>query len=64
MNDAEFRAVLDWRMCSDPWPQDVPQTVIDDWIERLCHEYGYQNFVTAYHEFVPTHQDNRFGVGA
>ena len=50
MNDTEFRAVLDWRMTSDPWNDAVPREVIDDWIERECQERGYENFAVAYHE--------------
>lgn len=50
MNNTEFRALLDWRMCSDPFPESVPVTIVDDWIERECQERGYPNFATAYHE--------------
>lgn len=66
MNDVEFRAVLDWRMCSDPFPTDVPVQVIDDWIEGECHERGYGSFAEAYHDHAPHFipDDSKFGVGA
>jgi hypothetical protein len=68
MNNTEFRALLDWRMCSDPFPADVPIGIIDDWIERECQQRGYQSFAVAYHEH-PTENshfspDGQFGVGA
>lgn len=44
MNDTEFRAVLDWRMISDPWNDDVPREVIDDWLERESQQRGHQSF--------------------
>lgn len=49
-NDAEFRTLLNWRMCSDPFPEGVNIQIIDDWIERLCQQRGYSDFATAYHE--------------
>jgi hypothetical protein len=52
MNNTEFRAVLDWWMCSDPWCEQVPKTVIDDWLEREAHERGYGGVVEAYHDHV------------
>ena len=65
MNDTEFRAVLDWRMTSDPWCDDVPREVIDDWIERECQMRGYASFAVAYHEHHSlTADDGQFGVGA
>ncbi len=50
MNNAEFRAVLDWRMCSDPFPQEVNVEIIDQWIENECIQRGYDSFAHAYHE--------------
>jgi hypothetical protein len=50
MNNTQFRAVLDWRMCSDPFPQDVPMVIIDDWIERESQDRGYASFAVAYSE--------------
>lgn len=53
MNNEEFRALLDWFMCSDPWPESVPRTIVIDWITKECAQRGYDNWVVAYHEFAP-----------
>ena len=50
MNHAEFRSVLDWWMCSDPFPEGVNQQIIDDWLDREARERGYANTICAYHE--------------
>ncbi len=68
MNDVELRAVLDWWMCSDPWPQGVPETIVDDWLDRECRERGYDNVIDAFHKHLPTDanipENSQFGVGA
>lgn len=53
MNESEFRALLDWRMCSDPFPEAVNIQIVDDWIARICFERGYRDFPGAYHTVLP-----------
>lgn len=50
MNDIEFRAVLDWWMCSDPMHPSVPSEVINDWLTRESQQRGYESTPVAYHE--------------
>ena len=65
MNDVAFRAVLDWLMCSDPWPSVfVPQLVIEDWLDREAREKGYDNWLDAYHRVPTSGEQGQFGVGA
>lgn len=47
----QFRAILDWRMCSDPWPQGVNMEVVDDFLNALSREMGYADWIEAYHYF-------------
>lgn len=58
MNQAEFRTVLDWWMCSDPFPEGVNKQVIDDWLNREAKERGYTDLVGAYHK-APTIVSNK-----
>ena len=51
MTAQQLRAILDWRMCSDPWPGGDMDSV-DDWLDGVCREGGYQNWVEAYHSLV------------
>lgn len=51
MTAEQLRAILDWRMCSDPWPGGDMDTV-DDWLGGVCREGGYQTWVDAYHELI------------
>ena len=44
-----LRAILDWWMCSDPWPGG-DQDGIKKWLDVQCHRQGYDNWVTAFHE--------------
>jgi hypothetical protein len=43
-----FRAILDWRMCSDPWPGGDMQAV-DEWLNEQSRDLGYSDWVDAYH---------------
>jgi hypothetical protein len=45
---ATFREILDWRMCSDPWPGGDMQTV-DAWMDARSRELGYSDWLDAYH---------------
>lgn len=47
-NDVEFRQILDWRMCSDPFPESLNIQIIDQWIENECNKRGYESFAVAY----------------
>lgn len=53
----QLRAILDWRMCSDPWPGGDMDSV-DDWLDGVCREGGYQNWVEAYY-MKPAEKDSR-----
>ena len=65
----EFRALLDWWMCSDPWPvrnlntltseeqhaRDDNKKHVDAFLARESNARGYAGVVEAFHEFkVPT----------
>lgn len=50
MDSLEFRTVLDWWMCSDPWPESVSKDIVDSWLERESRERGHDGVVAAYHE--------------
>lgn len=50
MDSLEFRTVLDWWMCSDPWPEGVSKEIVDSWLERHARECGYDGVVDAYHK--------------
>ena len=53
-----LRAILDWWMCSDPWPGG-DHDVIEEWLNGLCREHGYDSWVIAYHEVVePSEEEN------
>ncbi len=50
MDSFEFRTVLDWWMCSDPFPEGVDKETIDSWLERESRERGFEGgVVDAYH---------------
>lgn len=49
MNSKQFRAVLDWRMCSDPWPGGDEET-IEEWMNEMARAFGFENWIQAYHE--------------
>lgn len=49
MNATEFRAVLDWWMCSDPWPKGVDREVIARLLTRESVTRGYTDWLDAYH---------------
>jgi len=50
MNNVEFRTVLDWWMCSDPFPEGVNKQIVDDCSTARRRERGYIDLVGAYHE--------------
>ena len=50
MSDKEFRAVLDWMMCSDPFPCPEWQETVVGWIERESQSRGFDGWIDAYHK--------------
>lgn len=48
MNSREFRAVLDWWIASDPFPQ-LPQITVDEWLHNESVQRGYLGIIDAYH---------------
>lgn len=57
MTDKEFRAVLDWMMCSDPWPvvgsygsiDEDGHKVISGWLDKESVLRGYTDWIDAFH---------------
>ena len=47
MNE-QLREVLEWRMCSDPWPGGDMATV-DGWLDSMSQAFGFVHWVDAYH---------------
>jgi hypothetical protein len=45
-----FRAILDWFMCSDPWPGGDHEAILK-WLTELSKQKGYPDWVGAYHEY-------------
>ncbi len=46
-----FRAILDWWMCSDPWPANEQGHIkIEAWLNEECKRRGYESWVDAYHQ--------------
>ncbi|MHB8123133.1 MAG: hypothetical protein ACYDG4_13365 [Desulfuromonadaceae bacterium] len=50
MNDAEFRALLDMFMCSDPYPCEGHDEIESLLIEE-SEKRGFGDWITAYHVF-------------
>ena len=61
MNDIQFRAALDWFMCSDPWPVSGRRNykIMLTWFEFESRRRGYQTWVDAYHEMPRDGNDER-----
>ena len=59
MTDKEFRAMLDWYMCSDPWPvqkkdgstDEENHKAMTELLNKKARRHGYQDWVDAYHRF-------------
>jgi len=52
LTDQEFRAMLDWYMCSDPWPvepEEGSQKIITALLNSEAFVRGYDTWVGAYH---------------
>jgi hypothetical protein len=43
-----LRAILEWRMCSDPWPGG-DMSIVDAWLNSWCAMAGFSDWVDAYH---------------
>ena len=59
MTDAQFRAMLDWWMCSDPFPCDEHTSdVLHDWIDGEAKKRGFEHgWVEAFHRFEKTTEE-------
>lgn len=49
-----FRALLDWWMCSDPWPIPEPDghhdhLELENMMSELAEQFGYTDWVEAFH---------------
>lgn len=55
VDDREFRALLDWYMCSDPWPVEPDKSdsheTITRWLTRECRRRSFNGWVDAYYHF-------------
>lgn len=54
MNDANYRALLDLIMCSDPWPVNdngENQQIIEVMATEEAKRRGFDTWVEAYHKF-------------
>jgi hypothetical protein len=55
MSNRELRAILDWWMCSDPWPvtgaadRRNNKELVDNWLDRECKGRHYDGIIDAYH---------------
>ena len=45
----ELKELLSWRMCSDPFPYGVNQYIIDDFLDKISQQFGFENWIDAYH---------------
>jgi hypothetical protein len=43
-----FRALLEWRMCSDPWPGG-DMAMVDAFLDGMSEMAGFVNWIDAYH---------------
>ena len=50
-----LRAILDWYMCSDPWPGG-DQKEVTEWLNHACRMAGYRDWVYAYHKMPSVEQ--------
>lgn len=56
MNSFEYRIFLDLLMCSDPWPihdglgGEYGQDVMTSLANRVGVDYGYSDWIDAYHK--------------
>jgi len=49
--DFEYKAMLEWRMCSDPFPvSETKQLYIDQYLDYIAREFGYEDWIDAYHK--------------
>lgn len=56
MTNAQFRALLDLRVCNDPWPDgvdDYEKSIIETMLNFNSTELGFKDWVEAYHKFHP-----------
>lgn len=52
LSDQAFRDLLDWYMCSDPWPMDqASHDRITAVLDEQAKEHDFSTWVEAYHNF-------------
>lgn len=52
MDSFEYRAFLDFLMCSDPYPLDDGEEAVKGYANRQAVELGYSDWIDAYHNHV------------
>ncbi|MHB8867467.1 MAG: hypothetical protein ACYC6T_08170 [Thermoleophilia bacterium] len=51
LTDTELRAMLNWYMCSDPWPaSEEDHEIMTALVDGESRARGYENWVVAFHE--------------
>lgn len=53
MNDQHYRALLDYRMCSDGVHHSVNMDAVDSLMDEEARERGFQTWIDAYHGWHP-----------
>lgn len=48
VKDEELRSLLDWRMCSDPFPCEGIE-LLDAYLNRVSQAFGFSDWIDAYH---------------
>lgn len=57
INPVEYRALLDLLMCADPYPAPTGEAAIKEFADRKARYHGYNDWVEAYHFFIPATED-------
>lgn len=58
LDPTRLRAVLDWRMCSDPWPGG-DMAAVDGWLNGASKMAGFDDWIDAYHRLPPNIEVSR-----
>jgi len=49
MDEKELRAFLSLLMCSDPWPEGVDKTVLEQFANKESRRHGFSGWIEALH---------------
>jgi hypothetical protein len=49
MSENQLKEFLGLMMCSDPWPEGVCQSTMEEYADQESQEHGYTDWITAYH---------------